>query len=403
MTGSLRGSIVAVHVTFLMAGLAWTSWVARIPQVRDSLGLDAGELGLVLLAGALGSFAAMPFAGVVVMRLGSARTVQLAAVVAAAGICTAGFGQRESVPATVLGLLLFGAGGGTWDIAMNVEAAAVERRAARAIMARFHASFSVGTVVGAGTGAACIALGIGVTTNLGVLAIVAAGSAIVAARSFLPAVREVDPVARGESSRRRRAIALESWREPRTLLIGGFVFCAAFTEGSGSDWIAVTLIDGHGAGAVLGAFAFGCFVATMTVSRLIAPWVLARWNRSSVLRAYGTLAIAGVSMLAWGGSQGVAIAGCVVWGLGISLAFPVAMSAASDDPARAAARVSVVSSIGYTAFIAGPPFIGLLADHVGIRDALAAIVVVLAIGVMLAGSTRQLPVKDDDSAGQIVA
>ena len=270
-------------------------------------------------------------------------------------------------------------------------------------MARFHASFSVGTVVGAGTGAACIALGIGVTTNLGVLAIVAAGSAIVAARSFLPAVREVDPVARGESSRRRRAIALESWREPRTLLIGGFVFCAAFTEGSGSDWIAVTLIDGHGAGAVLGAFAFGCFVATMTVSRLIAPWVLARWNRSSVLRAYGTLAIAGVSMLAWGGSQGVAIAGCVVWGLGISLAFPVAMSAASDDPARAAARVSVVSSIGYTAFIAGPPFIGLLADHVGIRDALAAIVVVLAIGVMLAGSTRQLPVKDDDSAGQIVA
>ncbi|MCB0879842.1 MAG: MFS transporter [Thermoleophilia bacterium] len=386
-----------------MAGLAWTSWVARIPQVRDSLGLDAGELGLVLLAGALGSFAAMPFAGVVVMRLGSARTVQLAAVVAAAGICTAGFGQRESVPATVLGLLLFGAGGGTWDIAMNVEAAAVERRAARAIMARFHASFSVGTVVGAGTGAACIALGIGVTTNLGVLAIVAAGSAIVAARSFLPAVREVDPVARGESSRRRRAIALESWREPRTLLIGGFVFCAAFTEGSGSDWIAVTLIDGHGAGAVLGAFAFGCFVATMTVSRLIAPWVLARWNRSSVLRAYGTLAIAGVSMLAWGGSQGVAIAGCVVWGLGISLAFPVAMSAASDDPARAAARVSVVSSIGYTAFIAGPPFIGLLADHVGIRDALAAIVVVLAIGVMLAGSTRQLPVKDDDSAGQIVA
>ena len=403
MTGSLRGSIVAVHVTFLMAGLAWTSWVARIPQVRDSLGLDAGELGLVLLAGALGSFAAMPFAGVVVMRLGSARTVQLAAVVAAAGICTAGFGQRESVPATVLGLLLFGAGGGTWDIAMNVEAAAVERRAARAIMARFDASFSVGTVVGAGTGAACIALGIGVTTNLGVLAIVAAGSAIVAARSFLPAVREVDPVARGESSRRRRAIALESWREPRTLLIGGFVFCAAFTEGSGSDWIAVTLIDGHGAGAVLGAFAFGCFVATMTVSRLIAPWVLARWNRSSVLRAYGTLAIAGVSMLAWGGSQGVAIAGCVVWGLGISLAFPVAMSAASDDPARAAARVSVVSSIGYTAFIAGPPFIGLLADHVGIRDALAAIVVVLAIGVMLAGSTRQLPVKDDDSAGQIVA
>jgi cyanate permease len=257
-------------------------------------------------------------------------------------------------------------------------------------MARFHASFSVGTVLGAATGAACIALDVGVTANLATLALVAGVAAYSATRWYLPPVSEQDPAPRPETARDRRARALRAWREPRTLLVGAFVFCAAFTEGSGGDWIAVALIDGHGASAVQGAFGYGCFVAAMTVSRLVAPSVLHRIGRVTALRAYGLVAIAGVALLAFAPARPLALVGCAVWGLGISLGFPVAMSAASDDPLHAAARVSVVSSIGYTAFIAGPPLLGLLADHVGILDSLTAIMAILAVGTLLAAATRPL-------------
>ena len=81
----------------------------------------------------------------------------------------------------------------------------------------------------------------------------------------------------------------------------------------------------------------------------------------------------------------------MIWGLGAALGFPVGMSAAADDPVRAAARVSVVASIGYVAFLAGPPLIGLLGDHLGVRHALTATVGVLAMGLLASGACRPLP------------
>jgi cyanate permease len=84
----------------------------------------------------------------------------------------------------------------------------------------------------------------------------------------------------------------------------------------------------------------------------------------------------------------VALTGALLWGVGASLGFPVGMSAAADDPERAAVRVSVVSSIGYTAFLAGPPLIGLLAGHSGILMALFVVVGALVLALLASGATR---------------
>jgi cyanate permease len=93
-------------------------------------------------------------------------------------------------------------------------------------------------------------------------------------------------------------------------------------------------------------------------------------------------------MVIVGGSVPVALAGALLWGIGASLGFPVGMSAAADDPTRAAVRVSVVSSIGYTAFLAGPPLIGLLAEDVGILRALFVVLGALVLGLLAAGAAR---------------
>ena len=118
--------------------------------------------------------------------------------------------------------------------------------------------------------------------------------------------------------------------------------------------------------------------------------MLERFGRVAVLRTTAVIAMAGLALVVFGGSAAVALAGALLWGLGASLGFPVGMSAGADDPARAAARVSVVSSIGYVAFLAGPPLIGLLAQAGGILTALLVVLGALVLGLAGSGATRPL-------------
>ena len=149
----------AVFTIFFVTGLGFASWASRIPQVRDGLQLNPQKLGLVLLSIAIGSLISMPLAGLVISRIGAARTVSVMSLIAATGLAMAAIGYRHGVAPVVPGLFLLGLGSGTWDVAMNVEGAEVERRIGRSIMSRFHAGFSVGTVAGALLGSAMIALG----------------------------------------------------------------------------------------------------------------------------------------------------------------------------------------------------------------------------------------------------
>src|SRR4029453_16496753 len=150
----VRRAMLAVYTVFILSGFSFASWASRIPQVRDALSLSPRDLGLVLLAAAVGSVVSMPLAGLVIARLGTARTVAVMAVLAAVGVATSAGGYRGGVGPGVAGLFLVGVGLGTWDVAMNVEGAAVEQRLGFSIMPRFHAGFSVGTVVGAAIGSA---------------------------------------------------------------------------------------------------------------------------------------------------------------------------------------------------------------------------------------------------------
>jgi fucose permease len=376
----LAGATRAVYAVFILSGFAFASWASRIPQVRDGLELSPRSLGLVLLAMAVGSVISMPLAGLVVARLGAARTIAVMALVAAAGLATAGVGQAIGVGPVVVGLFLFGVGNGTWDVAMNVEGSAVEQELGKAIMPRFHAGFSVGTVAGALLGAGMVALGVSPTAHLVAVALLIAFAGPVAVRAFLPVAGAHAQAAEGNP--------LAAWTEPRTLLIGVFVFAAAFTEGTGNDWLAVATIDGYDAADALGSLTFALFLAAMTLGRWFGPALLDRFGRVPTLRALSLTALVGLALVVWGGSLPVAITGAILWGLGTALGFPVGMSAASDDPRHAAGRVSVVATVGYVAFLAGPPLIGFLADETGTLRALTATGGLVALGLLVSGALR---------------
>ena len=371
---------VAVALVFALNGLAFASWLARLPALRQALGLSTGELGLLLLCISVGSVVGLPTSGPLISRFGPARVVIGAASLSAAGLLLVSAGVAlATVPVVAVGLVLTGLGIGSWDVGMNVEGAEVERRLGRDIMPRFHAGFSVGTVVGALIGAGAAAVRVPVEAQLAATAVAVWVGVGLCVRAFLPVVHAEDAPAALPLAR--------AWREPRTLLIGVLVLCFAFTEGTANDWLAVALVDGHGTSEAVGALGFACFVTSMTICRAASTSLLSRYGRPLVLRVTAAIGILGLALVVFGPSLPFVVVGALLWGGGASLGFPVGMSAAADDPHGAAVRVSVVSSIGYTAFLAGPPLIGLLAEpeRWGILSALLVTLVALVVGGAVAG------------------
>ena len=376
----------ATYAAFIGAGFAFASWASRIPQVRTRLELDPSALGLVLLATAAGSVIALPLSGSLVHRAGSRRTVTAMSLLLTVSLAVIAAGSVTGVPLLVVGLFLMGFSNGAWDVAMNVQGAVVERHLGRSIMSRFHAGFSLGTVAGAGLGAAMIAFDVPVPTHLLGVGVLLGVAVPLAVRPFVPDVADEDDDE--TTSRGTGSGALSAWREPRTLLIGVVVLAFAFAEGAANDWLSVAFIDGHGTSAVVGTLGYAVFLVAMTAVRWAGPPLLDRWGRVPMVRVLAGLSIAGLLLFVIGAHPAAAIAGALLWGAGTALGFPVGMSAAADDPARAAGRVSVVASIGYCAFLGGPPLIGVLGQHVGVLRALTVVAVLIVVATAIAGSLR---------------
>jgi cyanate permease len=295
-----------------------------------------------------------------------------------------------SLAATAVALFFYGVGIGLWDVAQNIEGADVEHQLGRTVMPQFHAAFSGGAFLGAVIGAGLSTLGVGLPEHLLVIAVIVVVLTLTAPRYFLPAQPGSVPGPAAADAVTRDAKAPTAWRDGRTLLIGVVVLGATLTEGAGNDWIAKAAVDGLGATESTGALLFALFVAAMTLMRFLGGRVIDRFGRVAVLRASMAAAALGLALFVFAGNTVLAGVGAALWGMGAALAFPMGMSAAADDPRHAAARVSVVSTIGYVAFLAGPPLLGFLGDLTGIHLALLAIGAPILLALWLARAAEPL-------------
>lgn len=381
----------AVFAAFFVAGLGLASWMSRVPAVRDGLGLDTAQVGILIFGLSSGSVIGLLIAAGLLARLGAGRAMLVSGSLSATGLVLMGTGVSlvPSAPFVFAALAIFGIGMGSLDVMMNVEGAAAERAIGRTLMPLMHACFSLGTVVGALGGAAASAVQVSVFWHLMAIAVLVLGTIVVMVR-FLPtaAVAPEATDAPRQVWRDRLRDSLAVWRDRKLLLIGVIVLGMTFAEGSANDWLALASVDGHGLSNTDGAIVFGVFVAAMTVGRVIGGPVLDRFGRVPVLRACAGVGIAGLVLFILAPNTPLMFLGTVLWGLGASLGFPVGMSAAADDTKNAAARVSAVAIIGYFAFLVGPPALGLLGDAWGILNALYLIVVLMVLAGLAAPAAR---------------
>lgn len=375
---SRHGSVLAVLLVFAVNGFAMAQALARMPAVRDAVDASKGELGLALVGGGLGSLIAMPFTARLVDRFGSRRVVQVCVVLG-----TAGWAGLAFVPNVwVMGAVLVCAGApiGVWDVAMNIQGSHVERRRGRSLMPYFHGAFSAGTVLGAGLAALAAWLGISLL-QLPVLGVIGIAVGLYAVRAFVPEDDDVSGGAEHKPVARRGLTRLE-------VLLGLVCLGGTLAEGSANDWLALLLVDVHGAPEAFGALTLMAFNVTMMIGRISGGPAIDRFGRDRVARAGGVLAISGILLASQQDLLGLALAGGLLWGLGVSTIFPAAISAAGEIPGRGNRSIATVSMIAYGAFLFGAPTIGLLAEQVGLDRALLVVVLALVLMVVLAGNLR---------------
>ncbi|HEX2143919.1 MAG TPA: MFS transporter [Glycomyces sp.] len=398
----------AVFAVFALSGFVFASWAARVPNVRDILGATTQEMGVLILGLAAGAMLGLAASSHIIAHLGATATIRWFLGLTAVGSIAAGLivGFSPNYWALFAALMVLGMGNSVLDVAMNLSGAANERRIGKTLMPMFHAAFSLGTMLGAGLGALTEQLGVPAGVHL-----TAVGVAVVVADLYV--IRFLQPAeaprAAGEAGPGWRT-RMAAWSDPRVLLIGLIILGMGFTEGTANDWLGLAMVDGYGLANPGGAAVFAVFVTAMTAGRVFGGAFLDRFGRVPVLAGSAFLAFAGLLLVIIGPTAPVAIAGTVLWGVGASLGFPVGMSAAADDPEKATANVAAVATIGYTAFLIGPPLIGLLGEHVGLRSAFYVVLALVAVALLCSPAARPPktaePVAEDSAAlrpiGQVV-
>ena len=366
---------LAVAATFFLHGILFGTWVPHIPLAKERLAVGTGTFGLALLAIALGGIIAMPVAGMLINRYGSARMCLIVGIAFCLLIIPPT--QTASLLVFIPMALAFGMSIGSLDVAINAHGIAVEKALRRPIMSLLHGMFSVGATAGALAGAAALAV-MPPTTHVLLAVAVSLAILAVAARFYLPA--DTDKGLSGASL---------AWPTRATVGLGLLCFLALMSEGSVMDWGAIMLTERFLLDAGTAALGYALFSAGMAVSRLTGDWARMRFGSILLLRWSALLAALGLAVALIVPSPVIAILSLTLAGVGVGNGAPVLVAGGARlEPSAPGRGIAAVTTLGYSGFLAGPPLIGFAAELVGLPAALGLIVIASLIIAIFAGAAR---------------
>lgn len=364
---------VATLAVFLANGFGIGAWAVEVPRIKESLSLSDTSLGIALFAFALGAIVAMPLAGRLAPRFGSGRATALLAVAFVIALPLPAFVPNLVSLCAVL--LVLGAANGALDVSMNGHASTIETQWKAPIMSSFHAAWSAGGLLGAGTGAMIQKWGVGVAGGL-VLPDAVIGVLVVAAAML--ALRDLGPRASAPAS----GFALPS---AGVMKLAALAFLCMMVEGAVADWSAVFLrsaLDGEASAAALG---YSAFAFSMAACRIVGDVSVRRFGSGTVVGLGGLIAATGLALVLGLPNVVTACVGFALVGVGLANIVPVIFSAAGRSTLTPAIGVSMAATAGYAGFLVGPPLIGFGAGFVGLRLALCVLLVAAVIVCLLGG------------------
>lgn len=359
-----RAARIVVSAVFCMCGTFIGMWASRIPDIKAAVGLSESGFGILLLVMASGAFVSFPLTGILVDRKG---TAWMSKGFAAANLLS--FLLVALAPSTVWlagALFLAGFSFGGLDVAMNGWGAEVEKTLGKPVMTSFHGLYSLGAGVAAALGGLAIRFDLAVSVHFGIWCVFCLPVIVVCFRQGWPAPEP--------SSSQTSKAPLFALPKGALVFAGLIALVAALGEGAVTDWAALYQIQDLGYSESIAPTAFTVFSAAMVIMRLSGDRVIARYGAVRVARVSGVVAFVGCLLLVSGFNIWAVWAGCFVMGLGFAVLFPLAMSRAASDPhiSKGSALASV-ATLGYGAFLLGPPLLGFIGDAASLRISFAAV------------------------------
>jgi MFS family permease len=369
-TFRLRRPRVAATAIFFVTGLASATWAARIPAVKDRLGLTESGLAVAVLAIEAGALVGLPLGAALATRIGSRRSLALAFCVFPPALPAAVTAPSLAVLAGCLAL--WACANSVVDVAMNVQGVELERRRGRPLLAGLHGAHSLGLLGGGLAAVMAAAAGAGLAVHAGTVAALASAGALLASRGLVH-----------EPRAQHRVLA----RPDRALLpIGLVAFAAAMADGAAINWSAVHLRVVHHAAPAVAAAGFTVFALALSFVRMGGDRLTARLGRVRVVQAGGGVAAAGAALAIAAPNAPLALAGWALVGAGLASVMPAAIGAApAATRAPAGVAIASVSTIGYLGSFTGPPLIGFIAGFAGLSAGLALLIAAAALSALLAG------------------
>lgn len=373
----LRRAKIGVTSAFVAHALVFSSWAAHIPHVKSQLGLSNAALGTALFGAPLGSVAATICSHWTLPRWGSHRLVPV--MVAGYAVAGPAVGLAWSWSSLFVALAVWGMFQGGLDVAMNTQAAGVERLARAPIMTRFHGMWSAGALLGALIGAVCVSVHIGLVPQLVVIGAIVLVVVQPRTRYLLPD--------HGAAVSSETTGSKGPWMSSTVVIIAAVAFASMTCEGAAADWSANYLRNVVGAGPGVSGLSYAAYALTMVVTRLGALRLRSRVPSRRLLPTLALFAAAVMTVTLATANPVIGVLGFASLGAGVALLVPTAFSAAYTA-GGAGSAIAGVAATGWFGYLMGPPLIGHLAEKIGLSAALATVPVMISIAAIAIRCTK---------------
>lgn len=345
----------ALPALFLMLGVIYASWAARIPAIRDALALNPAQLGIVLLSSGIGAVSSFPLVAWLIRKRGGRHSAWLTGLALLASLPL--LSLAPGYISLLLAAILYGAASSSFDVAINAIGADAEKAAGRSIMSALHAWFCVGTVSGALTGSVVAGMGLDPLRHFTAIAFLL----------VLPLYLSYASLERDDLTTHNAERSFAIPHGPAVVL-GVICFCGAVAEGSVADWSGIFMKDRLGVSDGIAPLAFAGFAAMMLAARLFGDRLKDSFGARRVICTGAVLAAAGIFIAVPAFNTMTTIFGFAIAGAGMAALFPFVYSAAARYGSTA---LAAVATFGYSGNLIGPPIIGFAAHAWGLQFSLA--------------------------------
>jgi MFS family permease len=371
---------IAITVYFFFLGFVFSSWASHIPDIKDKFSLNDAELGSILFMLPLGALCSLPFSGLLIAKVGSRWMSILSLFIYVGSLVAISLAGTTFLLSIVL--FLFGMFGNFGNISLNAQGISIQHYIKKSILSSLHAMWSVGAFTAAAFTDWMMEENRTMQEHYFLIAIV---MSIVILPLFFSLVK--DPEQSNENQK------IFAWPTKALLLLGLICFCGAMSEGTMADWSSLYYRQVINQPHVVSALGYTAFALFMSIGRFLGDPLIERWGHGRILKANGVLIAIGMITALVSTIPALVMVGFALVGLGVSSIFPVVYILASKEKSMLpSAALAAVSSIGFIGFLVGPPVIGFIAEGVGLRTALLAVVLLGSIIVILA--SKQKPVND---------